>query len=59
MKNRIIDTGDNQDLEIIIDDKKIDLTKCVGYEIERIANDKTKVKIIFVVDKYEIKIEKA
>ena len=59
MKNKIIDTGDNQDLEIIIDGKKLDLTKCVGYEIERVAGDITKVKIIYMVNKYDVKIKKA
>lgn len=57
MKNKIIDTGDNQNLEIIIDGKKIDLTKCVGYELERIAGKSTKVKIIYEINELNLKIE--
>lgn len=57
MKNKIIDTGDNQDLEIIIDGKKIDLTKCIGYEIERSVGKLTKVKIVYEINELNLKIE--
>ncbi len=59
MKIKIIDTGDNEDLKIIIDGKEVDLKYCVGYEYERLAGKKICLKIIYELDKHNIEIKKA
>lgn len=59
MKLEIIDTGDNEDLKIIIDGKELDLKYCVGYEYERLADKVISLKVKYEINQQDIKIKKA
>lgn len=56
-KLKIHDTGNNEELKIIINNNEQDLQYCVGYELERYSNKQNILKIIYEFNSQEIEIE--